>query len=777
MPSRASAGYTLTSGFGGGYSESLLNINEKQTMQNLNDRLATYLEKVRSLEAANTQLEVKIREYYNKRAPVSGRDWSSYFVTIEGLRSQQALYLITLSVRTCESYAAPFLYRYESEVALRQGVEADIAGLRKLLDELTLIKADLETQIEGLKEELVYLKKNHEEELIALRGQLGGSVNVEVDSAPSPDLTKTMNEIREQYETLATKNQRELEDWYNTQVEQVQTQVVQNTETLASSKNEITELTRSAQSLEIELSSLFTMKSALENTLEDTKYRYGVQLSQLQNVISRLEDDLGAVRSDMERQSAEYKLLLDIKTRLEQEIATYRRLLEGEETRKKRERNHDNFWEGKKNSVRVRALERPRIGAMKAASVYAGAGQSGTRISAANLDMLRYSGGAGGSFRAATGYSGGGGGFSSNFGFGGGSDYGLLNADEKQTMQNLNDRLASYLEKVRALEASNTQLEVKIREYYQKQSPVAGRDWSHYLKIINDLHSQIAAATISNSKTVLQIDNARLTFDDFRVKFETELNLKQSVEADMVGLRRLMSELALGKQDLEIQIGNLKEELVILKSNHEENLKASLGKMSGSVNVEVDSAPGVDLNKAIAEIREEFDALAAKNHRKAEAFYNSQVEEVQTQVTQDTEEVQVSKSKLTELKRVFQSLEIELSSLYSMIRALESTVEETNQRYGLQLASLQCQVVQTQEELERIRGAMTHQASEYEMLLSIKTRLEMEIATYRRLLDGEGSRTSTARGTKKKVFTLIEEVVDGVVVSSRIKQTGHTQTT
>nr|XP_006004745.1 PREDICTED: keratin, type I cytoskeletal 19-like [Latimeria chalumnae] len=439
-------------------------------------------------------------------------------------------------------------------------------------------------------------------------------------------------------------------------------------------------------------------------------------------------------------------------------------------------------------------VERPRIGAMKAASVYAGAGQSGTRISAANLDMLRYSGGAGGSFRAATGYSGGGGGFSSNFGFGGGSDYGLLNADEKQTMQNLNDRLASYLEKVRALEASNTQLEVKIREYYQKQSPVAGRDWSHYLKIINDLHSQIAAATISNSKTVLQIDNARLTFDDFRVKFETELNLKQSVEADMVGLRRLMSELALGKQDLEIQIGNLKEELVILKSNHEENLKASLGKMSGSVNVEVDSAPGVDLNKAIAEIREEFDALAAKNHRKAEAFYNSQVEEVQTQVTQDTEEVQVSKSKLTELKRVFQSLEIELSSLYSMIRALESTVEETNQRYGLQLASLQCQVVQTQEELERIRGAMTHQASEYEMLLSIKTRLEMEIATYRRLLDGEGSSTNISTSqtqikvekkemvvpkpepkkpvvsTKKKVFTLIEEVVDGVVVSSRMEE-------
>lgn len=72
-------------------------------------------------------------------------------------------------------------------------------------------------------------------------------------------------------------------------------------------------------------------KAALEGTLRETESRYSIQLNQLQVVINSLEEELSRMRIDIERQGSEYKLLLDIKTRLEMEIAEYRRLLDGED--------------------------------------------------------------------------------------------------------------------------------------------------------------------------------------------------------------------------------------------------------------------------------------------------------------------------------------------------------------------------------------------------------------------------------------------------------------
>ncbi|KAM8819027.1 keratin, type I cytoskeletal 14 isoform 13-T13 [Rhynchonycteris naso] len=341
--SSSSFGGALGSGFGGGCGAGfgggeggLLSGNEKITMQNLNDRLASYLDKVRALEEANADLEVKIRDWYQKQQPSEAKDYSPYFKTIEELRNKIIAATIEnaqpiLQIDNARLAADDFRTKFETEQALRLSVEADINGLRKVLDELTLARADLEMQIEGLKEELAYLKKNHEEEISVLRCQVGGQVSVEVDSAPGIDLAKILSDMRSQYEVMAEKNRKDAEAWFTSQSEELNREVAGHTEQLQMSKTEVTDLRRTLQSLEIELQSQLSMKAALEGTLAETEARFGAQLAQIQALISSIEAQLSDVRADTERQNLEYQQLMDIKTRLEQEIATYRSLLEGQD--------------------------------------------------------------------------------------------------------------------------------------------------------------------------------------------------------------------------------------------------------------------------------------------------------------------------------------------------------------------------------------------------------------------------------------------------------------
>ncbi|CAL8388990.1 unnamed protein product [Arctogadus glacialis] len=333
--SNNSSGFDLANGLGdNGTGRS---VNGKATMQNLNERLATYLQKVVSLESANAQLERQIREWYEMKTP-QVRDYSKYEMILDDLRRKINVAnmdnaRILLQIDNARLAADDFKLKYDNELLMRQSVETDILGLRRVRDELTMTSSDLEMQIEGLKEELIYLKKNHEEELAAVRCQLSaGSVNVQVDPGPRQDLSLVMDELRTQYEGITDKNRKDMESWYKGKFDELNKVVVSSEDTLNSSRSQITELKRTLQSLQIELQSQLSLKSAMENQLGETEGRYSQQLCQLQAMVNNLETELGQVKTDIERQGQEYQMLLDIKTRLEMEIAEYRRLLDGEMT-------------------------------------------------------------------------------------------------------------------------------------------------------------------------------------------------------------------------------------------------------------------------------------------------------------------------------------------------------------------------------------------------------------------------------------------------------------
>uniref|UniRef100_A0A8B9VSS5 IF rod domain-containing protein n=1 Tax=Anas zonorhyncha TaxID=75864 RepID=A0A8B9VSS5_9AVES len=328
----AGMGGGFGSGFAGSFGmggDALLSGNEKVTMQNLNDRLAAYLDKVRRLEEENAQLEHHIREWYRKQAPTASKDYSAYYQTIEQLQNQIISATVDnnkllLDIDNSKMTADDFRMKYENELVIRQTVEADINGLRNLLDDLTLVRSSLESELESLKDELIALKRNHEEELRQLQSQTGGDVSVEVNAAPGEDLTKILNDLRNEYEQIIEKNRREVEQWYEVKVRS-NAEVSQDIQT---STHQLTELRREMQNLEIELQAQLSTKNSLENSLAETESRYGCLLQQIQGQINSVEEELASIRCEMESQNQEYKMLLGIKTRLEQEIAQYRALLQ-----------------------------------------------------------------------------------------------------------------------------------------------------------------------------------------------------------------------------------------------------------------------------------------------------------------------------------------------------------------------------------------------------------------------------------------------------------------
>ncbi|XP_058902578.1 keratin, type I cytoskeletal 12-like [Kogia breviceps] len=461
---------------------------------------------------------------------------------------------------------------------------------------------------------------------------------------------------------------------------------------------------------------------------------------------------------------------------------------------------------------RARGISASSIGSIYGGSALGFGGSYGGGFSAASMfgSSSGFGGGSGSSFAGGlgAGYGGArGGGFGSlGIGFGGspgggslgilsGNDGCLLSGSEKETMQNLNDRLASYLDKVRALEEANADLENKIREWYETRGsgtgdPGSQNDYSKYYLLIEDLRNKIISDSTANAQLLLQIDNARLAAEDFRMKYESELALCQNVEADINGLRRVLDEMTLARADLEMQIETLNEELAYQKKNHEEELQSFQAGGPGQVSVEMDAAPGADLTSLLNDVRGRYEAIAEQNREDVEAWFIEKSAELRKEISSNAEELQSSKSVVTELRRALQNLEIELQSQLAMKKSLEDSLAETEGDYYGQLSQVRQLIGSLEEQLLQVRADAERQSADYQLLLNIKARLELEIENYRRLLDGEAqsdcldessnvaasnSQTPSTDSSKdptraRKIKTIVQEVVNGEVVSSQIQE-------
>ncbi|TFK03490.1 synaptotagmin-7 [Platysternon megacephalum] len=286
--------------------------------------------------------------------------------------------------------------------------------------------------------------------------------------------------------------------------------------------------------------------------------------------------------------------------------------------------------------------------------------------------------------------------------------------------------------------------------------------------------SQILDSAVDNARIVLQIDNARLAADDFRVKFESELAIRQSVESDINGLRKVLDDTNMSRLQLEGEIESLKEELIFMKKNHQDEVDSLQAQITNSgLTVEVDAAQPQDLGKVMAEIRAQYDNLAQKNMADLDQQWNQMITQSTVEITQNTKEIEVARGSVSELRRTYQTLEIELESLRNLKASLEANLRDVEQRYAMQMEHLNGQLLRAEAELAQVRNDIQRQSEDYQALLNIKDKLEAEIATYRRLLEGGEEfnlndalvDTGSITQTTHKVVTTTRKTVDGKVVS------------